>query len=135
LGVSKDGKAILILLPEKGGKTTLEVRLIKSGKFKLIFEDSPLISRRGEILPFPLRMGILPGGEQDIPPQYLNQAKILRVGTKIMVDLGYFADKISGPSQPWLVFLGERVLSNYSRIIPAGKFKASKELIKIGLSD
>jgi len=130
LGVSQNGKAILILLPEKGGKTTLALRLIKSGKFKLLSEDSPLISSRGEILPFPLRLGILPGGEQDIPAQYLYEANFQRVGTKILVDPDYFADKISTISQPGMVFLGERVLGNQARIIPAGKLRASKEFIK-----
>ncbi|HEX7475946.1 MAG TPA: hypothetical protein VF318_08275, partial [Dehalococcoidales bacterium] len=130
LGVSQNGKAILILLPEKGGKTTLALRLIKSGKFKLLSEDSPLISSRGEILPFPLRMGILPGGEQDIPAKYLYKADFLRIGTKIMVDIDYFADKIGTVSQPWMVLLGERVLGNESRIIPASKLRASKEFIK-----
>jgi hypothetical protein len=130
LGVSQNGKAILILLPEKGGKTTLALSLIKSGKFKLLSEDSPLISSHGEMLPFPLRMGILPGGEQDIPAQYLYKANFQRVGTKIMVDLDYFADKVSVASRPWMVFLGERVLGNESRIIPAGKLKATKEFIK-----
>jgi hypothetical protein len=130
LGVSQNNKAILILLPEKGGKTTLALRLVKSGKFKLLSEDSPLISNRGEILPFPLRMGILPGGEQDIPAQYLYKANFLRVGTKVMVDLDYFTDKIGTTSRPWMVLLGERVLGNESRIIPTGKLQALKEFIK-----
>jgi hypothetical protein len=130
LGVSQNERAILILLPEKGGKTTLALRLIRTGKFKILSEDSPLITREGKILPFPLRMGILPGGEQDIPKNYLYETKFLRVGTKILVDLDYFADMISKPSLPWMVFMGERILGNQSKIIPAGKLRASKEFVK-----
>jgi hypothetical protein len=75
-------------------------------------------------------MGILPGGEQDIPAKYLYKADFLRIGTKIMVDIDYFADKIGTVSQPWMVLLGERALGNESRIIPASKLRASKEFIK-----
>jgi hypothetical protein len=130
LGVSKNGQAILVLLPEKGGKTTLALRLIKCDGIKLLSEDSPLISRQGEVLPFPLRMGILPGGENGIPPQYLYRAKFLRVGVKLMVDLPYFADKISPPSRPGIILIGERVLNNDAAIIPIRKYKALKELVK-----
>jgi hypothetical protein len=130
LGLSRDGKAILILLPEKGGKTTLGLRLINSGKFKLLSEDSPLINNKGQILPFPLRLGILPGGEEGIPAKYLYPVNFQRVGVKIMVDLDYFADKIGTASQPGIVFLGERVLGSESRIFPASKSRATKEFIK-----
>ena len=45
LGFSRKEKAILILLPEKGGKTTLTLQLLKIDNLKLISEDSPLLSR------------------------------------------------------------------------------------------
>jgi hypothetical protein len=130
LGVSKNRKAILILLPEKGGKTTLALHLIKSGDIKLLSEDSPLITPSGEILPFPLRIGILPGGEQNIPSKYLYKANFMRVGTKVMVDLDYFIDKIGQPSEPDMVLLGERALGDKTGIVPASKLQALKEFIK-----
>ena len=130
LGISMNGKAILILLPEKGGKTTLALRLLKSEKVKLLSEDSPLISRKGEVLPFPLRLGILPGAELDIPAEYLHPVNFMRVGTKILVDMDYYADRIGSPCPPGIILLGERSLGCESRIEPAGKLVASKEFIK-----
>jgi len=126
LGVSRNGKAILILLPEKGGKTTLALQLLKVKNLKLLSEDSPLINKNGEILPFPLRIGILPGGEKGIPVEYLRPVKFKRVGTKILVDIDYFIDKISSVSQPGIILLGERLLGCESKIVPAGKLKAFK---------
>ncbi len=130
LGISQNGKAILILLPEKGGKTTLALRLLRSGQVKLLSEDSPLLTRHGEVLPFPLRLGIFPGGELDIPQKYLRPVNLMRVGTKILVDLDYFADKISSACQPGIILLGERLLSCGAKIEPASRFSASKEFIK-----
>ena len=130
LGISQNDRAILILLPEKGGKTTLALRLIKSGKFKLLSEDSPLITRKGEILPFPLRLGVLPGGEGDIPAKYLHPVNLMRVGTKIMVDVEYYAGQIGSVCRPGIILLGRRALGCGSSIEPAGRLNAGKEFIK-----
>lgn len=130
LGISRSGKAVLILLPEKGGKTTLALRFLKSDDVKLLSEDSPLITRSGEVLPFPLRLGILPGGEGDIPRKYLHPVNYMRVGTKLLVDVDYYADKISPPCQPGIVLLGERSLGCGAKIEPAGRLSASKGFIK-----
>lgn len=130
LGISHNGKAVLILLPEKGGKTTLALRLLQSGQVKLLSEDSPLLTRKGEILPFPLRLGILPGGERGIPDKYLRRVNFMRIGTKILVDVDYFADKISSISQPGAILLGERALGCESRIEPAHKLSATSEFLK-----
>ena len=130
LGISRNGKAILILLPEKGGKTTLALRFLKSDEVKLLSEDSPLIARRGEVLPFPLRLGILPGGEGNIPQKYLHPVNYMRVGTKILVDVEYYADKISPPCNPGIILLGERALGCGAKIEPAGRLSASKGFIK-----
>ncbi len=129
LGISQNGKAILILLPEKGGKTTLALHLLRSGQVKLLSEDSPLLNKKGEILPFPLRLGILPTGELDIPKKFLRTVNLMRIGTKILVDVDYFADKIDGACQPGIILLGKRTLGLESRIEPASKLSALREFI------
>ena len=130
IGASQNGKAILILLPEKGGKTTLALRLLRSEQVKFLSDDSPLITRQGQILPFPLRLGILPGGESDIPTRYLRSVNFRRTGTKIMVDVDYFADRIGSVCQPGIILLGERTLGCEARIEPTGRLGATKEFIK-----
>jgi hypothetical protein len=130
LGISVKGKAVLVLLPEKGGKTTLALRLLDSGRVKLLSEDSPLIARDGSVLPFPLRLGVMPGGEADIPSEYRYPINFMRVGTKILVDVGYYADKISPACRPGVILLGERVLGCGAGIVPARKSGAAREFIK-----
>jgi hypothetical protein len=130
LGISKNGKAILILLPEKGGKTTLAIELLRTSEVKLLSEDSPLINRHGEVMPFPLRLGILPGEEPDISGEYLYECKFTRVGTKILVDPDYFKDKIASTCKASMILIGERTLGVESRIEPASRLRAVNELVK-----
>jgi len=126
LGISRNGRAVLILMPKGGGKTTLALQLLQSEQVKLISEDSPLITRRGEILPFPLRIGVRPGTEIDIPAQYLQKVTQWDGDTKVLVDIGYFADRISPPCKPGVILLGRRSLGSESGIERAGRFAATK---------
>jgi hypothetical protein len=130
LGLSFKGKAILVLLPMGGGKSTLALQLLQSEEIKLLSEDSPLISRRGQILPFPLRIGVTPGDELNIPDRYLREFKRVDFGPKVLIDIEYFADKISSVSEPWIILLGQRSLGLGSRIEPASKLSATKEFVK-----
>ncbi|MFH1618729.1 MAG: hypothetical protein ABIG11_02390 [bacterium] len=58
LALERSGRGILVLSPRGGGKTTLWLELMKLGGFRLISEDTPILSRSGFLLPFPLRLGI-----------------------------------------------------------------------------
>lgn len=133
LGLAAANKAVLILLDIGGGKTTLAMRLLASGEnIRLISEDSPLISPRGEILPFPIRIGVLP---QDVPPEiakdYQRYFSREESGPKILIDVEYFKDKICrNPCQPSLIIIGRRVLGRQPGIKPASKYLALKEFLK-----
>lgn len=134
LGIARNGKAILILLPEKGGKSTLALSLLRSGKVSLIAADAPLLTRSGMVLPYPLHIGIpLLGELEDIPESCVRQVFKTRSGNNTIIDVDYFADKIASPCQPGAILLGERVLSNASKIEPASKLSAGVEFIRISV--
>ena len=63
LGVAAGNRAVLVLLPMAGGKTTLALRLLNAGGVRLLSEDSPLLGPNGQVHPFPLRIGVRPGGD------------------------------------------------------------------------
>jgi len=130
LGISRNGRAILILIPKGGGKTTLALQLLQSEQVKLLSEDSPLITRRGEILPFPLRIGVRLGTELDIPAEHLQKVTQWDTDTKILVDINYFADRISPPCKPGIILLGRRSLGTRSVIEPANKLAATRAFFK-----
>lgn len=56
LGFSNGSEGFLYLMPMGGGKSTLGLEL-SSKNFKLISDDTPLVDYKGNLLPFPLRIG------------------------------------------------------------------------------
>ena len=132
LGIEVSGRAVLILLPSGGGKTTLLLELIKKEGIKLISEDSPLVNSSGQILPFPLRIGIPYSDKpQGIPENYIQFIERMEFGPKYTVDIDYFKDRISKNTlTPQFILCGIRCLGTESQIIPLSKYKALGEFIK-----
>ena len=130
LGVEVGGQAVLILLPMAGGKTTLALKLLGSEGVKLLSEDSPVISRRGEVFPFPIRIGVRVGGEPvGIPASYFRTVRRMEFGPKTLIDIDYFRDKIASPCPAGAILLGERWLSGPSCICPEPRGRAFKGFI------
>ena len=61
--VSYNDLAIVCMMPMKGGKSTLLMQFLKDKRFKIISDDIPLVNFLGEIIPFPIKIGLsdLPG--------------------------------------------------------------------------
>jgi hypothetical protein len=125
LGLEINGKGTLILLPQGGGKTTLMLELLKYPNVKLISEDTPLINPSGEILPFPIRIGIDAEAKlSGLPEKHLRLIERMEFKPKYLLDIDYFKDKIAKkPCKLEFVFEGIRCLGNGSQIIPASKLK------------
>jgi hypothetical protein len=131
LGIEAGGRAMLILLPVSGGKTTLALRILCSEGIKLLSEDSPLISRSGEVFPFPLRIGVRVGDEPSgIPSKYSRTVKRMEFDPKTLIDIEYFRKKIGEPCQIGSILLGERWLAGPSSIRPERRRCAIKAFIK-----
>lgn len=131
LGIDAGGKAVLILLPMQGGKTTLVLRLLASDGIKLLSEDSPLISRSGEIFPFPLRIGVRVGEEPPgIPPKFLRRVERMEFDPKTLIDIEYYKDKIGKRCPIGSILLGERWLSGSPSIQNATHRSAVNAFIK-----
>jgi len=134
LGFELEGKAILLLLGMGGGKTTIALDTLSlNSKVRLISEDSPLIDRQGNILPFPLRIGIRPQSlPENIPQRYIRFFPREEFGPKYLIDIDFFKNRISAcQAYPaGVVILGRRVLGQEPRIIPAGKYAAYRQFVK-----
>ncbi len=130
LGVSHRGRGILLALPSGGGKSTMALALLRQPDFLLLGEDTPLIDRQGRILPFPLRMGVRPEQQVDVPPQYLRTVNRMEFDPKTLIDIEYFRDRIGGPTDPALVLIGERNLGDVSAIEPLPRRTALAAMLK-----
>ncbi len=58
LGVSWKNINALVMLPSKGGKSTLLSYLLENPDIKIIADDMPLIDRHGKVLPFPSKISL-----------------------------------------------------------------------------
>ena len=130
LGVTYRERGVLLLLPSGGGKSTMALELMRQPGFMLLGEDTPLIDRRGRILPFPLRVGVHPEQNPDIPPQYLSTVERMEFEPKTLIDIDYFKDRIGSPTDPSFVLVGERNLGEVSAIVPLSRPQAIKALFK-----
>jgi hypothetical protein len=129
LGVAVAGRAALVLLPMGGGKSTLGAELLKYPEVQLLSDDSPLVDRRGRIHPFPLRLGLLPGGEGGIPESDRRVVNRMEFGPKVLVNYRYFADRVCARAEPGAIFLGSRSLSRTCQILPASRSAALCSMI------
>jgi len=130
LGVSYAHLGILLFLPSGGGKSTMALKLLKHPGFFLLSEDTPLIDRRGRILPFPLRLGIRPGQHTGIPQQYLRTVRRMEFDPKTLIDIDYFRDRLGQAVEPGIILVGERNLGKISQIVPLPRPRALKALLK-----
>ncbi len=82
------GKAALLLLPSGGGKSTMALEILQSENCVLLSDDSPLIDRKGNVHPFPLRLGFRP--QAQLPESWRQNAELFerrQHGPKILVPM------------------------------------------------
>ncbi len=130
LGMAYHGKSVLITLPTGGGKTTLALRLLQEKDFQLLSEDSPLVDRRGNVLPFPLRTGVKEGEEHDAPDEFTGRIERMEFGPKIVIDIEYFSQSIGSSTPPGLIFMGTRTFGDKCEIEPAPRRELYSTLFK-----
>lgn len=131
LGVSYGKHAILLLLPSGGGKSTMALSLLERPGFALLGEDTPLIDRKGRVLPFQLPLGVRLGGRAGIPAQHLRTVRRMEFEPKTLVDLAYFGDRISAePALPGVLLVGRRNLGEVSSITPISRLRMMQPMIK-----
>jgi hypothetical protein len=105
--VYKDQNYILAL-PSKGGKTSTLIQLLKNFDIDLISDDCPIINSRGEVLPYPLRIGVenkedydeIPGA--DISKVY--EFKRQSYKKKYLLPIHALKNKVSTSSKTNLIF-------------------------------
>ena len=120
LGVEIRNRAVLILLPTGGGKSTLGLHLMKFPEVRILSDDSPFLDRQGRSFAYPLRIGLLPGWEDSVPPQHRRVIQRMEFGPKHSVNYTFFKDRVCAWADPGLVLLGARTLQRDCRIEELG---------------
>lgn len=130
MGVVHGGRAVLCLMPSGAGKTTLAMSLLERRDFSLLSEEIPLVSRTGCLYPFPVRIGVVEGTALDVPPRYLHRFRRSRQGPKVLIDSRYYADRIAGPAEPGIVFVGRRVGPGEAGVTPLSRMRGFAALLR-----
>jgi len=123
--------AFLCILPQGGGKSTLLMTLLQNKDIKLLSDDTPLIDSKGNLYPFPIRIGVC--GDFDtnfIPEKFIAIFKRRKFSEKKLISYDFFKDQIEKKSLPIIIISGKRFYGNNSKIIYKNKFFAFKELFK-----
>jgi hypothetical protein len=118
LGATFDDKALLFLMPEHGGKSTLGLSLLGVPRFKFLSDDSPIIDHCGRVYPSPLRVGLRDeAAAKKIPAEYVRTFKRDGRDTKIVVKMSYFAPYVEMNPKPikW-IFIGQWINYDEPRI-------------------
>lgn len=131
LALSFRGRGVLLLLPSGGGKSSTALELLGRPEIRLMSEDSPLIDRNGDILPFHTCLGIKFGSPRpDIPDRYLRHVRRMEFDPKTLVDLEFFQEHLeTARTAPWQLIVGQRQLGSSSRLQPIPRLAAFKSLV------
>lgn len=132
LGVATEAGAALFLIPMRGGKSTLGLRLLKTPGVSLLSDDTPLVRADGSILPFPVRMGIMVGEvPADVPPQFVRLFQREQYGPKQLIDVTAFAGKIcSEPQKASAIFCGKWTFADAPSMVPLSRFSGFRALAR-----
>jgi hypothetical protein len=117
LGLAGAQGAVVVMLPSGGGKSTLALRALRAPGVELISEDSPLIDGRGNLHPFPLRIGVNPTDADLLPQEQVRTVERLEFHPKLVLELEAFEDRIvSSPLPLRHLVLGRRRLGREARL-------------------
>jgi hypothetical protein len=129
LAMSHHGRAILVLLPMGGGKSTLGATLLRRSDLSILSDDSPFIDSAGNAHAFPLRLGMLKGREHEVPEEHRRLIHRMEFGAKYLANYSYFADKVVDRAKPGLLLLGRRTLAREGRVEEASYTTAMKKMV------
>ncbi len=129
LGLRVNGHGILCFLPSGGGKTTLGLAALGTPGVELLSDDTPLITRDGELLSFPARVGCVERPE-GVAGEHVRRFTRRHYGTKYLVDIEAFEGRVADAAPASIVLLGERRLRGGPRIARARASQAAAELVR-----
>jgi hypothetical protein len=129
LAMSYRGRSILVMLPMGGGKSTLGSALLRHDELQILSDDSPFIDGHSRAHAFPLRIGLLPGSEHEVPEEHRRLIQRMEFGSKYLVNYSYFAQRVAPAAGPGLLVLGRRTMAPQPAFRPATYAQTMQSLV------
>lgn len=126
------GHGILFCAGRGAGKTTMLLELLKDDKIKLISDDTPLLSKSGDIFAFPLRIGLCENSPhlKNLKKENLKYFRRRNYSPKLLLDIDTFKNRIKTKSGARLFIIGKSRRRENALIKPSGFFASSFALLK-----
>jgi hypothetical protein len=93
---------------------------LQHSEVEILSDDSPFVNRKGQLLAFPLRIGLLPGSENSVPAEYRRVIDRMEFGPKHLVNYEFFRQRVCASAAPGLVLIGARRLTRECAIEKVG---------------
>jgi hypothetical protein len=133
VAVSLSGKNAVVMLPSKGGKSTLLKNLLENPELKIISDDMPLVDKKGGIHPFPSKMSLnAPPLEGPLAKLKWHEFKRYHFPSKWTASLAQLKDRIEKHSsdQSTILLAGFRLSQGESIISEVPKWKMIGPLLE-----
>lgn len=133
VAISLNHQNALIMLPSKGGKSTLLAELISNPEVRIISDDMPLVDARGSLHPFPSKISLsVKPLEGVLSKLQWTEFKRTHFPPKWTAGLSQLNERIERQShlQPNLIFAGFRLSSGESFIESVPKWKLIKPMFE-----
>lgn len=131
--------AVVCMMPMKGGKSTLLMELLKDPRAKMISDDIPLIDRSGNLLPFPIKIGVDHFNNEikvENPEENIYKMHRSQYGTKTLISVRGLKDKVTPLDQKFkkvILIEAFRINSAHSYLGVPSWPKTFKGLFKHGI--
>ncbi len=133
LGLAVGNGAVLVLLPMHGGKSTLALSFVAESGVRLLSDDTPLITRGGRVLSFPVRMGVRAGDEpSEVAAEFMRPFERENREPKTLISLEAFRDKVVVDSliTPSVLIVGQWTAASEPSIVKISRFSAVRALVR-----
>jgi hypothetical protein len=133
MGIKGKSKNLLLMLPMKGGKSTMFAQFLSQTDFDLISDDSPVVNRDGTIANFNIRFGLEKKAMYNPLLAKINQEHIFSLqreqfGEKTLVDFKAFEHRISSPHKKSILIQGVRTNDKNIEIKKINQLKMFKHV-------
>tara|TARA_Y100000385_G_C13064730_1_gene626163 strand:+ start:216 stop:1232 length:1017 start_codon:yes stop_codon:yes gene_type:complete len=113
MAISKNNTNMVLMLPMKGGKTTLFTRFLTHEEVGLISDDSPMVDLSGNLKAFPIRFGLedremYKNIVDGIDSKYKSRLERKQFGPKVLIDLTAYGDRIGKMGKKTILIQGKR---------------------------
>jgi len=128
--VAFDGRGVLCTMDSGGGKTTLLLGALVNPKVHFLSDDSPLISRAGNIFAFPMRIGNRERPSTDVKDEDWQIRRLASGEQKWVISPRHYGEQEARAATPSLLLIGRRAGAGNTCLLRTSWLAVGKTLLR-----